>query len=485
MKKNQETIIAIVIFAVFIISIIPVLYCGWYAHPLYDDYDYSWYVHNTIQNGGGIKEVLQAAANQVSKMYFAWQGTFTAIFIFALQPGAFSEEYYFLTTFIMIGSLLASLFFIVETVVVRWLKGKISHTFIISSLLMICYIQFIPDKLQGLYWFNGSSYYTLFYSMSLLLIGVLIRLVINTPISRICFVLSIILAFIIGGGNYTTALICIELITLWTAILIFKKNKKWKLLLIILLTLVAAFSISALAPGNMIRAEHLNGEEHAVTAIIKSMIYGLYYIGEWTKLPQVIYILFITPIMYGLSQKCKWEYKCPLIVLISAFLFFSSQITPPMYAMSSSGAGRQINIYYYGYYLMITFCDFYLCGWLGKNKFINWTTTKDLIKRYFYPIILVMILIFGAGCMEYGIPKLTSIETTIAIVNGTVKKYDEEFRERIDVIKTGDGKIRELETIPVFFGELGITTDNDYWINRSMRRYYGAEELILIEELEE
>lgn len=179
-KKNQDTIIALAISAAFIISIIPVLYCAFFAHPLYDDYGYSLDVHYAIQNGGGITDILQAAAHKVKEMYFEWQGTFTAIFIFALQPGVFLEKYYFLTTFIMIGSLSASSFFIVETIIVRWLNGKMSYVFIISSLLMICYIQFMPDKLQGLYWFNGSSYYTLFYSISLFLIGILIRLVINT-----------------------------------------------------------------------------------------------------------------------------------------------------------------------------------------------------------------------------------------------------------------------------------------------------------------
>ena len=128
MKKreyNVSRIIGILILTMFSVSLVPILYASFFAHPIADDYSYSFAIHNTIQNGGNIFDVLGTAFSKVAETYFNWQGTFSAVFLFALQPGVFSDNLYFLTTFIMVGSLAFGTFFLIETLFTKYLKLKI------------------------------------------------------------------------------------------------------------------------------------------------------------------------------------------------------------------------------------------------------------------------------------------------------------------------------------------------------------------------
>jgi len=167
-KRNlfdKWSAIAIILFIGLCISVLPILYAGFFSHPVADDYSFSYHVHNAFLNGDSI---LKAVYETVFHNYFTWQGTFSAISIFSLQPGAFSGSFYYLTTFLMIGFLSGSTFFLFETIIRRILKGRLSHTVIISCLTLIMSIQFVPDVEEAFYWFNGSSYYTLFYSFALI-----------------------------------------------------------------------------------------------------------------------------------------------------------------------------------------------------------------------------------------------------------------------------------------------------------------------------
>ncbi|MCD8026956.1 MAG: hypothetical protein LUF33_08585 [Clostridiales bacterium] len=177
--KSKTNILAGIILAVYIISLIPILYVSFFNHPTADDYGFSSLVHNTYINGGNILEIIGSSIQQIINFYFSWQGTFSAIFIFSLQPGVFSQDLYFATTFIMIIALTCSTIFFFDTVIVKWLKSKKSYMIIISILLLTLSIQFIPDKNQAFYWFNGSAYYTLFYSFALVLFSVTIRIILS------------------------------------------------------------------------------------------------------------------------------------------------------------------------------------------------------------------------------------------------------------------------------------------------------------------
>lgn len=48
---------------------------------------------------------------EVKESYLGWQGSYAAIALFAIQPAVFGEQYYFLTTFILISIFIFSTFY--------------------------------------------------------------------------------------------------------------------------------------------------------------------------------------------------------------------------------------------------------------------------------------------------------------------------------------------------------------------------------------
>lgn len=276
--------IAFLAVLLYLISLIPIFLFSSYCHPLADDFTYGLLVHRAVVSGGGIPEILSAAAETVRDYYFTWQGTFSAIFLFALQPGAFSESAYFLTPFIIIGCLSLSTFVLMHFVYCRLLGGKSSQAVILSALTLLLSVQMVTNQAQAFYWFNGASYYAVFYSFSLLFFAGIGTLLLDAgkkvhPVLTGCCAL---LAVLIGGGNYSTALTTSFIASvLCAAWLFFKKPGRFRLAVILLILLVS-FAISVLAPGNAVRAAR-EASISPVLAILLSLSNAVIWVMSWVK----------------------------------------------------------------------------------------------------------------------------------------------------------------------------------------------------------
>lgn len=482
---SKSSVIAAFLLFGFCLSIIPILYAGFFTHPFADDYSFSYRVHFALLNGDSI---LKAVFETVSNTYTTWQGTFSAIAIFSLQPGVFSPSCYFLTTFIMVGFLTGSTFFLFGTIVKKILHGKTSHTIILSCLTLIMSIQFVPDIHEAFYWFNGSSYYTLFYSFALIFVALLLRFKISESAKdrNVLFVLCLFLGLIIGGGNYTTALVVAEMIALLTIEEFRQKsNKKW-LFSLILLWYLAAFFINAVAPGNTVRANMVTST-NPILAIAQSIFYALVKIGVWTALPQLIYMIAIAILSIFLVPNCSAKFKYPLLSIGIAFALFASQMTPPLYAMSNIGSGRQVDIYYYSYYLLIAFTVFYLYGWAYHRLIEQSEKTnsrgsfgiRTLVYRHLFVVSIALCIIWGVGCFAFSIHKMTSAQTTLSILDGTLAQYDAEYRRIISTLESesGDIEIEDIKTVPSYLPNLELSEDARNWQNCEISRYFGVESI--------
>lgn len=479
-RFDKATIIALLVLAAFCVSMIPVLYASFYTHPVADDYSFSFRVHQALLNGTGI---LRAVIETVAESYTGWQGTFSAVAIFALQPGVYSSSSYFLTTFVMVGALTASTLFLSDTVIRKLLHGKKSHVVILSCLTLLMNIQFVPNACEAFFWFNGSSYYTLFYSFALVYVALLLRFSI-TKHQIVFIILILILGTVIGGGNYTTALIVAEISVLITLSAFFRKSSKKWWYLIFLLVYLAAFFLNAAAPGNHVRAEAVTGLS-PIMAIAQSIYYALEFIGEWTTLPQFVYTVSVSVLSVFLVPKCSAKFRFPIIAVGVAFLLFASQLTPSLYAMSNVGSGRQIDIYYYSYGLLVAFSVFYLCGWTyqrlveqdGSEAPRRTIGLAGLIHQHLGIISIVLCLFFAVGCYAPGLLKMTSAQTAKAIVDGSLVQYDREYREMLRKLDSGSGDImvEDIRTVPPFLSNLGLSEDTDYWINKAVARYFEVD----------
>lgn len=165
MNKKQLKIVTGVAIAVLIVSIIPMLWISQYLHPFADDYVFGAEVYKIWNETHSFPACVQTAWNVAMTMYHTWQGTYSACFLMALQPGVFGQ--YWLGTFILISSLVTSTYTLLYMVMRKLLHSSRLEYLFVSTLFVLMTIQFTWSYYDAFYWYNGAMYYTLFYSMSL------------------------------------------------------------------------------------------------------------------------------------------------------------------------------------------------------------------------------------------------------------------------------------------------------------------------------
>ena len=153
--------------------LVPMLAIAQYDAPINDDYSYGQDTARAWNASHDVSAVLHAAVRTVRTVYADWQGSYSAVFLMSLEPGIFGIRSYSWTFAVMAGFLLLGLFCIVRTVCGRMLGLPVSMQLLLFALLSILCTQFLPDPLQGLYWFNGSCYYCLCFSFALIFLSLL------------------------------------------------------------------------------------------------------------------------------------------------------------------------------------------------------------------------------------------------------------------------------------------------------------------------
>lgn len=492
-KQNMNIIIIFtIIFIIFAISCISILSIARYSFPLGDDYEYGMQGRKAWEETHSVFSVIGATFKQVAYFYNYWQGTFSAIFFMALCPAIFKESLYGIGTYILLTAFVTSTIYLVNTISkVCFKSNKKLVTNIIALIMVILSLQFVPYAVESFYWYNGSMYYTFFYSIMLYLIAFILRLY-NTENKKARIVyttLICICSILVGGSNYVTALISTIILVMF-AIYTFTKQKrdKYNVLTALILTVVC-FAISILAPGNKYRQAGCDSSLGAVQAIIESIKYAITYFGQWTTPTIIISFVFIIPLIYVIISKNKFEYKFPILVTIFTFGLFAAQFTPPLYAMNHIGGTRLLDIVYYSYLWLLLINITYYMGWaknkINKNLPEN-TNIEETIEKTFKKYALIY---FGICSILFAVVFINSDyknTTTIWIVNefksGTLQLYKQEMRDRIDMYNDEtitDVVVKDLTVKPKLLYCGDLSTDVDNWINTAMSRYYNKNSIVM------
>jgi len=479
-SEKAEKILCYVLGAVFLLSIIPILTMGFYARPLWDDFDSSAGLHLMIEKGDYLGALLQPIV-WAKNMYYDWQGTYAAEILFAIQPGAWPLPAYWITPFVIVLSVSISTILFWTTVSECVMGSKKIYGMIIAFATLTMQFQYVPQIHQAFYWWNGTIYYSFFYALFLFEIAAVIRMVMGeSPFSRKKVILSALLAFFVSGGNYSTALVNILVLSLiMIYVSVMKKKDRKKQGFPVLCVAVLGLVISMIAPGNMQRAAETVSMS-PVKAVLTSLSYGLKTIKNWSHIQQIGTMLLCVPFLYLMVKNTKVRFRFPLVALVLMFGLYCSQMTPPFYAVSYAGDWRQIDMYYYSYYLLMTGCLLYLVGWFVE-KF------KDRVKireSFFVTLVIVSLLAIVSGVVIDGYYSVNSYKISADIAKGRAAQYDKEYEAIIDTIRKSDGVcyVQDINQWTNSLDKLYIDKDPDYWCNLSLAEYYGADTVCLAEE---
>lgn len=376
----------------------------------------------------------------------------------------------------------------------RLLGGSQSEAIILSALTLLLSIQMVHDQTQAFYWFNGSVYYAVFYSFSLLFFTCIGTLLLESSQKKrpVLTVLCALSAIFLGGGNYTTALTTSFILFVLCAALFYHKAPERFKILVILLILLVSFGINIIAPGNAVRASTLSTAQPALTAIILSLTNAVSWSLTWIRLPQIVLFAIAAVFFYRLPSCPYLTYRHPFLASILLFGFYASQYTPTLYAMGFIGSGRQINIYYYSLYWWIFFTLYYWIHWF-KNYHSTLAEHFSSIPLYSFRAasVLLCVMLLTAGLMNSYDPlsslqSLSSGSALAAVLDGSAQAYDQAYQERLALLTTPSEICYIPANLPACLplpkDPLASSEDDpQYWRNECLAKFYNHKKVLLKE----
>lgn len=460
--------------------LIPIIVVSRYVFPLADDYSFSFYTHQSWLHNHSLFDAVLMACRQVYDAYFDWQGTFSSIFLMALQPGSFSVEFYHCVPLFFVAILSISSYFFLRILLVYALKVDKIYTGIITITYIILIIQYMPYKAEAFFWFNGAIHYVFAHCIFLILAGHLLNLYIGRH-RKWNLVGAILASIYIGGTNYVTALeTFVFYITIICVLLIRKEMYKNKKIALCGLMFLFSFLMNVLAPGNFAKYKSANGIGF-VNSIICAFKEGTHYMfGEWIHWSLVAVILFIIPIWWKIVGKVKISFKYPLLVALYSYCFVTSMFAFPLFSIGTARVGRFLNVIYL-IYILLLFCNIgYFIGWVRKRLQCIISEDIGLLSKgeARYYICLIGTVFLFAVISAFGEPQqATSAFAAKTLYVGEAKKYAETYEKNWEILETTQDNVVTIENLPCK-PELFISNDMSQW-NEGIRLFFNKDKVIV------
>ena len=99
--------IAIVMLVLFFISLLPILYCSFFDYATGDDLWEGAAAHRVLVENGSVKEFFEAVFEWAKVDYLGWEGNWSSIILWCLEPSIWGEKVYCITPWIAIIALYA------------------------------------------------------------------------------------------------------------------------------------------------------------------------------------------------------------------------------------------------------------------------------------------------------------------------------------------------------------------------------------------
>jgi len=470
-----------------LLGVIPLYAISFYSHPHYDDYGFSRNVRQAWQDTGSIRTLLKTAAESAANVRQTWQGTYLGTILSNVQPGVFSENLYYLTTFILLTAFLLCFGFFFYTVLKVLFHAEFHTILCVASLAMFLMLELLPQINEGFYWFNGGIGNTFVYSLIALSLALMIRLWFAKGAKAWWLMAALALLMIaLGGGSYGGGLFLLCIGALVILFAFWKKHRFRFVYLGLFLLMAAGFLYSMSAPGNDARAEIMGTRISAPAAVLKSLYYGVTLLGSYLTLPVIAVMLFLVPLFWKLAGGSNFSFKWPLPVLVLGIGLFCVQLVPPMFSGVFIGGGRIQNTYYFSFIVMGLLYELYLLGYIRRKLEKPFAFTETMKRG----VAVLAAFLFAFGVLgfsrttdsTFGPKNLTGVEAAVSILSGEAKEYDTAMDAREVLLNDPDLPdvvLTPLQSTPKTFMADTLSSDMTVSILRTLTLYYRKQSVTL------
>lgn len=479
--------------AAYLISLVPLLWIGWYNYPSADDYSIGSNCRQAWVNSHSVFSVIFAGIERAVDDWIHWMGYFTSNFLMALPPSTFGERAYVLTTWIMLLMLSLSTAYLLHCIFVKVFRADKYMSRCVIMLMLFVTVQCMVGRVEAFYWYCGAVNYMFVHGMCLFFFGLLISAAADRGRKQLFdLILASFLGFFTGGGNQMTALN--GTIVLIAASILMAAGGKWKehrKLAVPMGFYMLGFIMNVAAPGNWVRAEEAAGM-NPVKAVFISFYYCLdYCMSEWSGWPVALLVIALIPLFYHMAGRTGFAFRYPLAAVLFGFCVVSAMMTPPLFAVGNMEASRLQALTFTMYILVLTLCVGYVTGWARKRLQPSERGEAGREGGGFSPAacwcLLGCLVFFAAASAITVIPEphyFTASSAIADLADGSAQRYGQERKERMELYLSGEKDIvvNPLSSQPALLYFSDIRSDPEDWENRGLCRFYGIDSVAVKEE---
>lgn len=482
-----EKAVALLVVAAVALMLVPMLVVARYNVPCADDYHYGASTYHTWQATHSLAAVLRAAGEKVAERYVNWQGTYSAMFLMALQPAVFGNGFYALVPFLTLGMLAAGTCFFCLSLFTKLLGASRWQALVLALVWLGIDTQLLPSAVQGFYWYNGAIFYTFFFGVQLFYFGLLARYVAARHAARrrsAAFLTGLCaLGLFLGGGNLVTAFGTLLVLVCVLCLLAIMKSRQWRALLLPLAFLLAGFLVSVCAPGNSVRQQSESGEPlPAPLAVLRAIQEAVLQFDKNLTLPILLALVFLLPVLWNAAANAHLSFRWPLLFFVFTFGLYAAQFCPTWYALKQAGPDRLLDIIFYSAFFWMAVNLFYFLGWLQRRL---WAENGAVPQgRYTIGFVAVTAALLAVSCFAMrDMLNFTSIQALNALRTGQAQQYHAEFEARVEILEDTaqpDAVLQPYSVRPrvLYFDD--ATSDAADWRNGAIAYYYGKHSVIVL-----
>ena len=475
-KKIKEDInnnkIFYLIIGVTLIFVLTMLINNIYNYPAADDYTNYAGMLKYAPDGKitGLLSFITTIVRRAGSIYGSWQGTYFSNVLFCFNPLFISINMYKFTSFVSQLFWIYSIYFLFKSLAN---KKNLRDYLLIGIVFLLFSILFMYSISQGLYWIISLDLYLIPYSLSLILVGFLIRYLKTNK--KVWFNSSIILAILLGGTNYSTGLFVGFVLFMITLYLFIKNDDRKFKFLTLTIVYAIAFAFNVLCPGNNKRVKEK--EEFSILQFINISIVNSYKMVKYLlfKTLYVPFMILLMPTIKKLVRETKFKFEKPIILILLCLACFVIFFMPAALAYKSYYQEFRVqNIQLFYFTIMVTVCFINCYGYMYQRK-----EFKDEISNHY--LTFIGIIASFAMISSIGTSNISGFKMLEDVLYLKSKHFNTCMKEMDTTIRNSKAfivKVKNCEEYPssIHYHKL----INNHWVLKSVEKYYKKK--IVVEE---
>lgn len=421
------TILAILAVLELIITLVPILLVTFANRAAGDDLWYSTQTRQAFLATHSLIEVFKAGFGTVADYYNRWQGTWSSLFLFTLQPEVFHYKAYVVVIPVTIISYLVTVTFVMHYLLTKIVGFDKKSFLIINSLFIVMCLTYNPGVRSALTWYNGIIHYQFPFILSIWLLYLLTKYVTQPKRGHSAGI--IIIMIYLGGSNYLLAVFGLLIVSITMIFLLLRKELNRIPVLAISLTLeLIGLFISMIAPGNKVRG----GEDFGFSftriittigkSLVDSVVQGALYLAERPFVMIGLFFVLVLIAYFQINNQVKRKYPYPGIFFILTFGIYAAMYAPSIYAGAPEAYTMGIDNIQYQILLMFILANgIYLSGYLAK--YIN---ARQKAGSQYVPstlVIMMILCLIAAGANYRNIFDSVTYQSYRLIKSGEASEY--------------------------------------------------------------